>query len=112
MLGYAHRIGVARGTLGKVLAEAEGGLKGIVQAERRARKSDQGQPAEAIASIRPALANKLRKLAPATFADLPDEGHEFALVMVRRLSSGELVVLGEVPQDIGLVEKAARRLVA
>lgn len=109
VLGYAHRAGVARGTLGKVLAETEGGLKAIVQAERRARKgedSDTGSPA----GIRPALAKKLRKLEGARFEELATEGPEFALIMVRRLPTGELVVLGELPEDVPLVEKAARRL--
>lgn len=109
VLGYAHRTGVARGALGKVLAEAEGGLKAIVQAERRARKGGEGE-AEAVTGIRSSLARKLRKLDAASFDDLSADGPEFALVMVRRLESGELVVLGEVPEDVPLVEKAARKL--
>lgn len=109
VLGYAHRTAVARGALGKVLAEAEGGLKAIVQAERRARKGVDGA-AEEVAGIRPLLAMKLRKREIVAFDGLPADGPEFALVMVRRLPSGELVVLGEVPEDVALVEKAARRL--
>jgi hypothetical protein len=110
VLGFAHRTGVARGTLGNVLAEAEGGLKGIVQAERRARKgADNGT--SLAAGIKPGLAKKLRKLDGGQFDELALEGPEFALVMVRRLPSGALVVLGEVPEDLPLIEKAARRLV-
>jgi len=33
-------------------------------------------------------------------------------VMVRRLPDGTLAVLGEVPQDKAMVERAARRLLA
>ena len=44
--------------------------------------------------------------------DLADDGPEFALVMVRRIASGEIQVVGEIPDDVVLVEKAARRLVA
>ena len=110
VLGYAHRTGVARGTLDKVLAGAEGGLKGIVGAERQARKEAEGKPVAAPEGVRNALARKLRKLEPVAFAELAGEGAEFALVMVRRLPSGEVVALGEVPQDIALVEKAARKL--
>lgn len=112
VLSYAHRTGVARGTLDKVLSGAEGGLKGIVQAERHARKEAQGKPVEAVAGVRPGIARKLRKLDPVTLDDLSEDGAEFALVMVRRLPSGELVVLGEVPEDRALVEKAARTLLA
>ena len=38
-------------------------------------------------------------------------GAEFALVMIRRLETGEVVILGEVPEDIPLLERAARKLV-
>jgi len=109
VLGYAHRTGVARGALGKVLAEAEGGLKAIVQAERRARKGEDAA-AEPVKSVRPALAKKLRKIDTFSFDDLAAEGPEFALVIVRRLPTGELVALGEVPEDVALLEKAAKRL--
>ena len=51
-------------------------------------------------------------MAPLAFDALDREGEEFALVMVRRTPAGELVVLGEVPPDPGLVERAARTLVA
>lgn len=110
VLGYAHRTGVARGKLGKVLAEAEGGLKAIVQAERRARKGHDGEAEGEPAGIRAVLAKKLRKLEPTGFDNLAPDGPEFALVLVRRLPSGGLAVLGEVPDDVPLVEKAARRL--
>ena len=110
VLGYAHRTGVARGTLDRVLAQAEGGLKGVVQAERRARKEAEGKPVEDTAGVRNAVAKKLRKLDAVAFDSLTGDGPEFALVMVRRLPIGELVVLGEVPEDIPLVEKAAKKL--
>lgn len=110
VLGFAHRTGVARGTLGRVLSEAEGGLKGVVQAERRARKEALGAPAEPGDAIRPALAKKLRARERVALDELAAEGPEFALVMVRRLASGELAVLGEVRHDKALVERAARRL--
>lgn len=112
VLGYAHRTGLARGTLDTLLASTEGGLKGIVQAERQARKEAEGKPLAVREGVRASLARKLRKLKPVDLGDLPHEGAEFALVMLRRLPSGELVVLGEVPEDIALVEKAARKLVS
>jgi hypothetical protein len=110
VLGYAHRTGVARGTLDKLLACAEGGLKGIVSAERQARREAEGKPAAAREAVRNSLARKLRKLEAVALGDIPEEGAEFALVMIRRLPSGELAVLGEVPEDLALVEKAAKKL--
>lgn len=110
VLGYAHRIGVARGTLDRLLGSTEGGLKGIVAAERQARKDDGGAAVAPDKGIRSALAKKLRKLEPVDFAALAQDGPEFALVMVRRLPSGELVALGEIPEDVPLLEKAARKM--
>jgi hypothetical protein len=110
VLSHAHRVGVERGTLVKYLGEVEGGLKGVVQAERRARKEEQGKPVEDSNAVRTSLARKLRKLDSVDFADLASEGPEFALVMVRRTLDGKLVIVGEVPEDIPLVERAARKL--
>ena len=44
-------------------------------------------------------------------ADIAPYGSEFALVMIRRSESGEVVILGEVPEDAALIEKAAKKLV-
>ncbi len=111
VLTHAHRLGVERGTLAGFLREAEGGLKGIVQAERRARKEEQGKPVEDDGTgIRPALAKKLRGLETSALSDLGENGPEFALVMVRRTEAGELVVVGEIEEDRVLLEKAARKL--
>ena len=55
------------------------------------------------------LARKLRALPEQDFAGLEADGAEFALVMIRRTEDG-VVMLGEVPDDVALVEKAARRL--
>ncbi|MEZ5680952.1 MAG: hypothetical protein R3E14_06605 [Erythrobacter sp.] len=112
VLMHARRIGLERGSLAKFLHEADGGLKGVVNAERRARKEEQGKPVEDENGVRSALAKKLRKIDPVDFDALDEDGPEFALVMVRRTPEGELVVLGEVPEDIPLVERAARKLLA
>ena len=110
VLSYAHRTGIGRGTLADHLRRAEGGLKGVVQAERRLRREETGKPVEPVDGPREALARKLRAMEPRGFADIAPEGQEFALVMIRRLDSGEIVLLGEVPEDVALVERAARRL--
>ena len=110
VLMHAHRVGVERGKLATFLREAEGGLKGVVNAERRARKEEQGKPVEDKKAVRPNLAKKLRALETLSLADLDEEGAEFALVMVRRTADGQLEVIGEVPEDVPLVERAARKL--
>jgi hypothetical protein len=110
-LTHAHRLELPRGTLGDFLRQAEGGLKGVVKAERRLRKEEAGKEVEPVDAPRHALARKLRAIAPQPFEALPPEGSEFALVMIRRTEAGEVVMLGEVPEDVALVERAARRLI-
>ncbi len=109
VLSHAHRMGVERGTLARLLGEAEGGLKGVVQAERDYRRADNGDVAVR-ETPREALARKLRAIAPLGFEDIAAEGEEFALVMIRRVD-GNVVVLGEVA-DLPLVEKVGKKLVA
>ena len=113
VLTYAHRQNVERGQLATFLREAEGGLKAVVQAERLARKEEQGKPVEkAETGIRKTLARKLRKLGGMDFSSLGVTGPEFALVMVRRTEDGKLLVLGELPEDRATLEKAGRKLLA
>ncbi|WP_375545915.1 PAS domain-containing protein [Tsuneonella litorea] len=109
VLTHAHRLGIERGALAGFLGQAEGGLKGVVQAERALRRADDGEDT-ARETPREALARKLRDIAPLGFEDIESEGEEFALVMIRRVD-GDVVVLGEIA-DAALVEKAARKLVA
>ena len=109
-LAHGHRLQLPRGELGGYLAQADGGLKGVVKAERRLRRAETGQPAEAPDSPREALAKKLRALPAQDFTAIEPDGSEFALVMIRRAEGGAVEVLGEVPADVALVEKAARRL--
>ncbi|MCP5395770.1 MAG: hypothetical protein H6918_03380 [Sphingomonadaceae bacterium] len=111
VLNHGHRLGLARGELAGFLRQAEGGLKGVVKAERRLRREESGKPVEAVDGPREVLAKKLRKLDVTTFDALDPEGPEFGLVMIRRMSDGTIAVLGEVPEDVPLVERAARKLV-
>lgn len=109
VLTHAHRVGIERGALADYLGKADGGLKGVVQAERALRRESDGDDAVR-ETPREALARKLRAIAPLGFEDIDSEGEEFALVMIRRVN-GEVVVLGEIA-DVPLVEKAAKKLVA
>lgn len=110
-LTHEHRLELPRGTLGDFLRQAEGGLKGVIKAERRLRKEEAGKEVEPVDAPRHALARKLRAIAPLAFEAIEPEGSEFALVMIRRTEAGEVVMLGEVPEDVALVERAARRLI-
>jgi hypothetical protein len=111
VLTHAHRAGIERGGLASYLRQAEGGLKGVVQAERRQRREESGETVEQPGALRETLARKLRDVAPSGFDAIAPDGSEFALVMIRRLADGSVVMLGEVPEDVPLIERAARKLV-
>lgn len=110
VLGHAHRVGIERGTLADFLAEAEGGLKGVVKAERRLRRANSGKTGKP-ASPREQLACKLRAIAPRGLDAIAPEGAEFGVVVIRR-HAGEVTILGEVAEDAALIERAGRKLVA
>ncbi len=112
VLGHAHRTGVERGGLCDYLRQAEGGLKGVVETERRLRREEQGETAERPAAIKPAMADKLRQLEQLDIDDIADDGPEFALVMIRRLPDGGIAVIGELPEDIKGLEKAGRTILS
>jgi hypothetical protein len=111
VLSHAHRLELGRGSLATFLAEAEGGLKGVVKAERRLRREESGKEPLPQRELRAALAKKLRELEALTLAAIEGHGPEFALVMIRRDGEGNVALLGEIEEDIGLVERAAKRLV-
>ena len=111
VLSHAHRMELERGTLSEYLSTAEGGLKGVVQAERRLRREETGKPVADEGEIRPALAGKLRDIEHRPLDTLSSEGAEFAVVMVRRLPDGEVVLVGEIEDDVKLVERVGRALV-
>lgn len=110
-LGHAHRLAVPRGGLAAYLAAAPGGLKGVVNEERRLRREESGKPDEARFAPQEALARKLRLLDHAPLATVASEGSEFTLLLARRLPTGEVVLLGEIADDVPLLERAARKLV-
>ncbi len=111
VLTHAHRMGVERGALAGFLMKAEGGLKGVVQAERRLRREENSENAEEVEGPQEKLARKLRAIEPISFDDIGSDGAEFGLVMIRRLPTGEVVVLGEITDDVPMVERAGRKLV-
>ena len=108
-LSHGHRLTLKRGELAGFLSSTKGGLKAVVTTERRLRREEHGFDDEDSAQEK--LAQKLRGLEPIAFDTIDPDGSEFALVMIRRLETGEVVILGEVPEDIHLLERAARKLV-
>jgi hypothetical protein len=110
-LSHAHRVGIPRGQLGQYLAQATGGLKGVVNDERRTKRVEAGVDDAGRDTPREALARKLRKLETTPLNAVPGEGSEFTLLVARRLPAGEVVLLGEIGDDVPLLERAARKLI-
>lgn len=109
-LSHAHRVGIGQGQLEAYLAQAPGGLKGVVNAERRAKRAANPDRHIVRDSPRDALVRKLRKLGGCPLAAVPGEGREFTLLVARRLPGGEVMLLGEVSDDLPMLERAARKL--
>ncbi len=109
-LNHGHRLGLAPGELTAFLSAFDGGLKGVVKAERLLRREESGKPAKDAAIAQEKLARKLRRMEPRGFDMIPPQGHEFGLVMIRRLPEGQIAMLGELPQDDAMLARAARQL--
>lgn len=111
VLTHARRLQLGRGSLAGFLADTDGGVKAVVKAERRLRREEQGKPVENAAAVREALAEQLRALEAISFEELDGSGPEFALVLIRRDEIGCAQLIGEIPEDVRQIERAARKLV-
>ena len=101
-LSYAEREEVDFGGFQEFVEKAEGGLKGLVAAERKARRPDKPQE-DKVEAGRIAL----RTAAPIALAQLPTN-EEFALVLTRRNANGIHEVV-ELVADAAMLDRALRR---
>ena len=105
-LQFADRNNVPMGGLADILANYDGGLKGIVAAERRARKVAAGQHVAATtADPRP----RLRSARQRDLSEFAGAGDEFILLVARRDADGTVAIVGAVEADAALTEKALRK---
>ena len=110
---YGRGKGLPVGSFSGFLEEFDGGLKAVVSLERLMRQGDHHALAGSVRhKARQAIACKLRKISLQNWSNLRSEGDEFALFMARRLPDGSVAMVGEIPRDIALLEKAARKLLA
>ena len=101
-LSYAERENVDFGGFQDFLDAADGGLKGLVAAERKARRPDSKQEDKAEAGKA-----ALRIAPPIALAQLPTN-EEFALVLTRRNANGIHEVV-ELVADAAMLDRALRR---
>jgi len=100
-LSYAERENVDFGGFQDFVEQAEGGLKGLVAAERKARRPD--KPVEDKVEAGKAA---LRAASPLALAQLPTN-QEFALVLTRRNANGVHEVV-ELVADSAMLDRALR----
>jgi hypothetical protein len=101
-LSYAERQGVDFGGFQEFLETAEGGLKGLVAAERKARRPD--KPVEDKLELGRAV---LRCARPLALSALPTN-QEFALVLTRRNADNGVHEVVEVVADPAMLDRALR----
>jgi hypothetical protein len=101
-LSYAERQGVDFGGFQQFVEQADGGLKGLVAEERKARRPH--KPVEDKVEVGKAL---LRTAASIPLAQLPTN-QEFALVLTRRNADGVHEVV-ELVADSAMLDRAIRR---
>lgn len=105
-LQFADRNAVQMGGFADILAKYDGGLKGVVAAERRARKVAAGQHVAAVpADPRPRLRNARAR----DLSEFAGSGEEFVLLVARRDAQGNVAIVGAVDADAAMTEKALRK---
>lgn len=102
-LSWARREALPQGALCAYLEAYAGGLKGVVQAERRARRPepapDVSQAARAALRSAPALG----------FVEIGGTTGEFVLLIARREEDGRLAIVAPVANDEPLIDRAIRK---
>ena len=101
-LDYAHRNGLPQGRLADMLATQDGGLKAIVQAERRARKMEKGGDITAVATADPRP--RLRSARARDLTEFAQGSEEFVVLVARRDADGSVVLVGAL-EDAALTDK-------
>lgn len=104
-LTHAFRLRLPAGSFADYLLNFDGGLKGVVKAERMLRRASE-HPGPSRAAR---LEAKLRNVTVRPLDSLDFAAQEFALVFARRLPDGSVALLGEVPPDERLFRAAARK---
>lgn len=106
-LDAAIRAGVPAGEFVAFVVGAEGGLKGLVQRERAARRAEALRPAKPTTET---VRARLRTTAPLARIAVEAGDEEFVLLLARKSDSGGIDVLEAVPHAKNLLEGAFRKL--
>ena len=105
-LDYAHRNIVGQGKLADLLSNHDGGLKGIVQAERRARKVEKGGHVAPVTAADPRP--RLRRARAKELIEFARGSEEFVVLVARRDADGSVVLVGAI-EDAKLTDQVLAR---
>ena len=105
-LDYAHRNIVGQGKLADLLSNHDGGLKGIVQAERRARKVEKGGHVAPVTAADPRP--RLRCARARELIEFAQGSEEFVVLVARRDADGSVVLVGAI-EDAKLTDQVLAR---
>lgn len=108
VLAHAMRRDVPRGGLADVLAQQPGGLKAIVQQERRARRAREDGSGDAGRKLE--TRQKLRNSPAQPIASVDIGDAEFVVLVARRDGAGALGIIGMVGEDDPLADRIMRRI--
>ncbi len=103
-LTFARRRGLPNGGMKLFLENFPGGLKAIVAAERRERRPE-GRPEKPDATR-----DAARALPGQALLNLPGDD-EFVVLVARRVDAGRVAIIGVVPDDRPLLDRALRQIV-
>jgi len=106
VLAHAERHQVGADALPAFLESVDGGIKGVVVAER-ARRRPAPKP-----DRWPALAAELRGRTPLARVDIANGGNEFVVLLARADGNGGLDIVACLDDDADLTERAVRRAAA
>jgi hypothetical protein len=102
-LSHGRRRGLQTGAMLGFLEHHEGGLKGVVQAERQARR-----PA-AMPDAGAAARERLRQAEVIAYLDIDAGDAEFVLLVGRREADGRIAIVAPVSADASLIDRAIRK---
>ena len=103
VLMHGRRAGLSRGAMTRFVEGYQGGLKAIVQAERRLRAP------KAVAIADTSMMDKARTLTPHGIVELAGSD-EFVILIARRLDGDHVAVIGQMDADDKTLEKALRQI--
>ncbi|MEZ5710447.1 MAG: hypothetical protein R3E02_13770 [Blastomonas sp.] len=106
-LGHAMRVQLPRGTLADYLQDHEGGLKGLVRAERALRNAD--KPKAKTRKSMDEVSSALRQRAEQPLDSIAGAS-EFTVLLARRGEDGRIAIVGALENDDRLTDQVLRKI--